>query len=328
MVLLLFLLASCGPDKHHGRVKGTLAGIDQAVVLAYVDGTEAGGSVDSVDVRRGSFSYDREITEPTVLTLLYPNFSSTNLVIEPGKTVKLKGDANRLSEIEVDGNEDNLLLTEFRKHTLGKRDAEVKREAATFIRSHAATLAAVTLFREHFASVEVIEQNPTESLLADLQKVQPDTPEVKLLAQRLKPLIRTAPGQHLPEFTATSTDGAKVNSSAYAGKNLLIVFCAQWDGTFYTLKRHSRELLDNTPIGKLTMLFVSFDADKDLLLSANSYDPLPGKILFDGKALHSPLVGTLGMRFIGGSLLVGPDGKIKARDIPSEQWLEKIPALL
>lgn len=328
--LLLFLLASCGPDGNHGRVKGSLAGISEADIIAFVDDTIAGGQgrADTVKIKRGSFSYDREVDRPTILTLVYPNFSTTSLVLEPGKTVKLKGDANRLSEIEVDGNDDNNLLTEFRKHTLGKRDAEVQREAATFIRTHAKTMAAVVLFRDVFATAEIIESNPTESLLAELQKAQPATPSVQQLATRLKPLLATAPGKKFPAFTATDIDGKSISSSAYDGKNVLIVFCAQWDASFYNVKRHSRELDDNVPSGKLSYLFVSFDTDKQQLISSNKYEPLPGRIIYDGKGFSSPLMRQLGMRYISGSILVGSDGKIKARDIPCAEWKDKIPNLL
>lgn len=328
--LFLLLLASCGPDGSHGRVKGSLSGISEADIIAFVDDTIVGGqgTADTIKIKRGSFSYDREVDRPTILTLIYPNFSTTSLVIEPGKTVKLKGDANRLSEIEVDGTEDNNLLTEFRKHTHGKRDAEVQREAATFIRTHAKTTAAVLLFRDLFANAEVVEANPAESLLGELKKAQPKSPSVQQLDYRLKPLLATAPGKKLPAFTATTTDGKSISSDNYDGKNVLIVFCAQWDASFYNIKRHARELDDNVTSGKLSFLFISLDTDKKQLLTSNEYDPLPGRIAFDGKGLSSPLVRQLGMRYLSGSLLVGSDGKIKARDIPCADWVSKIPALL
>lgn len=330
LFFILALLASCGPDGSHGRVKGTLSGISEADIIAFVDDTIVGGSglADTVKVKRGSFSYDREVDRPTILTLIYPNFSTTSLVLEPGKTAKLKGDANRLSEIEVDGTEDNNLLTEFRKHTHGKRDAEVQREAATFIRTHAKTTAAVLLFRDLFANAEVVESNPTESLLAELTKAQPKSPSVQYLNYRLKPLLATAPGKKLPAFTTTTIDGKSISSGDYSGKNVLIVFCAQSDASYYNVKRHARELDKNVASGKLSYLFISFDTDKRHILSSNEYDPLPGRIAFDGKGLGSPLIRQLGMRYISGSLLVGSDGKIKARDIPCADWVNKIPALL
>lgn len=329
-LLLCALFCSCGPDDRHGRVKGSIEGINEAVVMAYIDDSIAGisGSADSIKMKRGSFSYDREINQPTILTLLYPNFSTTSVVIEPGKTVKVKGDANRLDELEVDGNEDNNLLTEFRHRTFGQSESEVQREAATFIRTRAKTMAATVLYRDVFAAAEHIEANPAETLLSELLKAQPKSPSVQKLAKRMRPLLATAPGKKMPAFSATDVEGKTVSSSSYEGRNLLIVFCAQWDASFYMIKRNARELNENVPSGQLSFVFVSLDADKQALLSSNSFAPLPGRIIFDGKALQSPLIEQMGMRHISGSILVGPDGKVKARDIPSDEWLNKIPALL
>lgn len=328
--LLLLLLASCGPDGQHARVKGSIEGINQADIMAYVEDTVAGtpAKADTIHVKRGSFSYDRPVSESTILTLLYPNYSTTTLVVEPGKSVRVKGDANRLSEIEVDGNEDNNLLTEFRKQTLGHGTAETQREAATFIRTHAATMAALVLFRDYFVQAEYIEENPTASLLAEIKKAQPKSALVAQIDKYLAPLLATTPGKKLPTFSATDLDGKTVSSSSYDGKNLLIVFCAQWSPSFYQIRRNAKELNEAVSDGQLSMVFVSIDVEKEKLRNSLTYDKLPGAVICDGKGMQSPLVSCLGMRFVSGSLLVGSDGKIKARDIPLDQWKSRIPALL
>lgn len=329
-LIMMLVLVSCGPDEHHGRVEGRIDGINDATILAFVNDSayDVSGSIDSVTVKRGKFSYEREITHPVMLTLLYPNFSTTRLILAPGKTAKVSGDASRLSELKIDGNDDNLLLTEFRLHRVGKPERDVQREAATFIRSHAKTQAALVLFREYFADAAVIEHNPTASLLSEIEKSQPKNPVVKDLASHLCPILTTAPGQSLPAFTGRDLDGKSVSSADYKNRPLFIVFCAQWDGTFYNIKHRANKLKSILDNDRMAFLFVSLDVDKENLRRAINYDPLPGKILYDGKGFDSPLVRKLGMRYISGSLLVGRDGKIKARDIPVDQWEEKIPTLL
>lgn len=327
----MLAVASCGPDGHHARVEGRIDGINQAKVLAFAEDAlpgDAQGRVDTIEVRRGKFSYERAVSAPTALTLLYPNYSTTTLVIAPGNKARVKGDANRLGEIEISGNDDNRLLTEFRRHTHGKRPAELQREAATFIRSHAATLAAQVLFREIFASAEVISDNPTASLLDALCKAQPKDSTLKAWKERLTPVFATSVGKRLPEFTAKDIDGKKVASADFAGKPLMIVFGAQWDPSFYNIKRQMRRLDEALPAGRLTMLFVSCDVESAPLKGAIAYEPLPGRILFDGKGLDTPLIRTLGMRSLGSMLLVGRDGTIIARDIAANDWAEKVPPLL
>lgn len=324
-ILLLFLTA-CGPDKDHGRLKGTLEGINSATIQAVAEDLD--GRTDTIELKKGSFTYEREVARPVILTLIYPNFTTTTLVLGPGETVKLKGDANKLSELEIDGNDDNRLLTEFRKHIAGKSPNEKAREAATFIRSHASTLAAVVLFREFFAGVEVIEENPTASLLTELEKGHPKDSVVKLMATRLRPVLATAPGQQAPTFSVKDIKGKTISNATYSGKAYLVVIGGYYDGDFYTIANKIHDLREKVDTTRLSYLFISLDADKEMCQRNITYTPLPGHMVCDGKAFDSPFAAKFGPRFFPGNLLVGKDGKIKARDIPASDWVERIPTLL
>lgn len=324
--IIVLLLSACGPDKDHGRIKGSLDGINTATIQAVAE--DLNGVIDTIELKKGTFTYERNLPRPVILTLIYPNFTTTTLVLGPGETVKLKGDANKLGELEIDGNDDNRLLTEFRKHIAGKSPTEKAREAATFIRSHANTLAAVALFREFFSHAETIEQNPTASLLDELEKGHPKDSIVKAMASRLRPILATAPGQQAPTFSAKDIKGKTVTNASYRGKAYLVVIGAYHDGHFYAIGNKLHDLRERVDTTRLDYLFVSLDADKQTVERNISYTPLPGHIIWDGKAYDSPLAAKFGTRFFPGNLLIGKDGKIKARDIPTSEWVERIPGLL
>lgn len=323
--ILLFITA-CGPDKDHGRIKGTLDGINTATIQVVAEDLD--GRVDTIELKKGSFTYEREVAAPIILTLVYPNFTTTTLVLGPGETVKLKGDANKLSELEIDGNDDNRLITEFRKHVAAKSPTEKAREAATFIRSHAGTLAAIILFREFFAGAEVIEANPTASLLAELEKAHPKDTIVKAMAARLRPLFDVAPGKQAPTFSVKSVKGKTVSNATYSGKAYLVVIGGYYDGHFYTIASKVKDLKEKVDTTHLSYLFVSLDTDPETCERNVTYTPLPGHMVCDGKSFESPIAKKFAPRFIPGNILVGKDGKIKARDIPADDWAERIPGLL
>ncbi len=330
LIVMAFLLASCGPDRHHGRVEGTIEGVNQAKMLVYAPIETGGdaGRMDTILVKRGDFSYEREIEGPVILRMLYPNFSQTSFVMMPGKTVKLKGDGNRLKEITVDGNEDNLLLTEFRQRLLKLRDTEIERVAATFVRSHPASLAAVAVFYDVFAEKEVIVPNPTESLLATLRKAQPENDMLEHLEAYLKPLMATAPGSRLPAFTVTDIDGKKITQADLKGKPSLIVFCSQWQGSFYQVGRKAEAIRQQFPESRLNMLFFVLDERESSLRKRLKTSPLPGRVVCDGKGMSSPVIRKLGMRYIGDCVLCDKDGTIIARDIRYNDWEEEVPSFL
>ena len=324
-ILLLFLTA-CGPDENHGRVKGTLEGISTATIQAVAEDLD--GRTDTIELKKSSFTYEREVKRPVVLTLIYPNFTTTTLVLGPGETVKIKGDANKLSELEIDGNEDNRLLTEFRKHSAGKSPTEKAREAATFIRSHAKTLAAVILFREFFADVENIENSTTASLLTELEKGHPKDSTVQAMVKRLRPILANTPGQQVPTFSAKDLKGKTVTDATYRGKAFLIVIGGYYDGHFYTIANKIHDLREKVDTTRLSYLFISLDPSKEVCERNITYTPLPGHMVCDEKSFDSPFAAKFGPRFFPGNILVGKDGKIKARDIPANDWVERIPGLL
>lgn len=324
-ILILFLTA-CGPDKSHGRVKGSLEGINTAIIQAVAE--DVNGRIDTIQLKKGSFTYERKVTAPVILTFIYPNFTTTTLVLGPGETVKLKGDASKLSELEIDGNDDNRLITEFRKHVAGKSDKEKAREAATFIRSHAKSLAALVLFREFFSNTEVIEENPTASLLTELEKAHPKDSIITAMATRLRPILAAAPGQPAPTFSTKDINGKTISSATYRGKAYLVVIGGYYDGHFYTIASNIKDLSQKVDTTRLSYLFISLDPDKGTCERNTTYTPLPGRIICDGKAFDSPFIKTFGVRSYPGNILIGKDGKIKARDIPATDWVDRIPELL
>lgn len=326
LLALSILFAACGPDKEHGRVKGAIKGINDTRIQAYVEGLD--GKIDTIDVKKGKFTYERALKEPVILTFIYPNYTSTSLVLGPGETVKIKGDANSLNTLDIDGNDDNRLITEFRKHTAGKSDSEQRREAATFVRSHPKTLAAVILFREYFANERTIEENPTASLLEELEKAQPRNALVTQMAEHLHPILATAPGKPFPQFAAVDVKGDSIRSADLNGKGALVVVGGYLDGYFYNMKRHATDLKARVDTTAFKFVFISLDNDKALCKQDATYTPLPGPVICDGKSFESPLVKKLGLRYVPTVFVIGKDGLIKARDIPMEEWAKTVPSLL
>ncbi len=324
---LPLLFCACGPDNKTLRLKGEIKGIEQAELLV----CEAESSVDTIGldtlhVRRGTFTYERHLDQPTLLTLIYPNSSTTTFVAEPGNTLHLSGDANRLSEVTVKGTDNNDLFSDLRLRLLHKSPADAQMEAASFVRSHAGSLAAVAVFRTYFDEVKQRKIQPALSLLDAMRKAQPESPVVRTLVKRLRPQLLTAQGGTLPPFTAPKLSGGNFSSSTLRGKPALIVFCASWDDGRYavgaTLGKIRRALGNRAHVVALCL-----DTSAETARSLNFADSIP-HFLCPGKGLSTPLVQTLGVRYVPGCLLVDAKGKIVDRDMPTDKWLEALQRLV
>lgn len=328
--LFLFLLVfpllffSCRSDKHTVRIEGKIDGVNQAVVMAYVedDRTEGGGSLDSIVLERGKFFYERRLDAPTLLTLVYPNFSTTTLVAEPGAAIRLSGDANRLKEMEIDGTPSNELLTEFRLRLAQKSPNDAEMEAATFVRSHPTSPAAVVVFHDYFDGKKAPKQQPALALLELLRRSQPQNLYLEKLDKRLRPYLKTAVGATLPDFTAQTLSGQLIDNATLKGKPAVIVFSALWDGNNYLLRQSLRKL--RTVFGsKVETVLVSLDAKADDMRQAARRDTLDN-VICQGNGFEAPLVRLLGVRFVPGNVFIDAKGKIVARDVPFDQWEDEL----
>ena len=193
----LLLLAACGTPKDRARIEGSISNVRDAEFYVYSEDGAFDG-IDTIRIENGEFTYERPLQAPAVLTLLYPNFSRTYVVAEPGRTVSIKGDAARLGEADITGTEENELLTAFRQRNAGKKPADLLLAASDFVRSNARTLAAVAVFRKYFADAEAPDAPTTRSLLGELRRAQPRNAALAALARRLHHINLLPILHHLP----------------------------------------------------------------------------------------------------------------------------------
>lgn len=310
----LLLLTACGPGKDKARFEGNLQNITEAEFYAYSDDGLSGG-VDTIKITDGKFTYERTLTEPLLLTLLYPNFTQTYVVLEPGKTVKMKGNAAKIGEAGISGTDDNDLLTEFRQAHVATNPANLRLAAADFVRSHSSTLAAVAVYKKYFLQSETPDVRQALSLLKELQKAQPKSNVVRALSVQFQPRLQTGVGQTLPDFTATTLSGKTVRTSDYRGKRLLIAFCASWQYTSLSMLRSARNLLKETGMPPCECLVVSLDADQGAWKRAMKSDSIVFPTLCDGKVFDTPLAKTFGVKYVPSFILTDTQGRIVARDV-------------
>lgn len=324
--LLIVLATACSRPKDRVIIEGEIAGVKQAEFYVYCeDGTNE--EVDTVRIDDGSFVYERLISAPTVLTLLYPNFTRTYLVAEPGKLIQLEGNAARLGEAEIKGTEENDLLTTFRLANAAKPEAQVRLAAEDFIRSHPQTLAAATVFKRYFADRPEAVPETALSLLKVLKKAQPGRAYITALAARLEPLLTTAPGLPMPEWQAPDIEGDTLSGKDFSGKPYVVAFYAAWSTECSELLRELRRLRTAYP-DRLGIVAVSTDYSVDLARRRADRDSLEIRIICDGEGIASPIARRMGLRFVPGCIVVDRNGRIAARDVSPGELERKVEELL
>ena len=322
----LTLLVGCHYDSAVMTLEGTIKNVKHVDLYVYAEGS-MNPQVDTIRVRGGAFTYERKLSGPEVLTLLYPNFSEMLLVAEPGSEVELVADASNLSETVITGTKENELLTEFRHATNRKSESERRLAAQQFIYDNVQTQAAVAVFREYFVKAENPVYAEVQPLLDTLSVAQPDNALLRAMLVRFTPQLLCAVGQKLPTFEEISLTGDTLTNAQFEGKPTIIVLWATW---VRDMRKQLRNLdhLQRTYGKEVNFLLVSLDPSRKDCERYLKYDTVHAPIICDQQALLSPLVSTFGLRQMPTFIVVDKDGTILKRDVLPKDWEATIKELL
>lgn len=320
-------LLSCGPGSDRVRVKGKFRNLDNAEFYVYSE-TGAFSGIDTIKIEGGKFSFERPCKEAEVLTFLYPNSSRTYIILEPGKTITVRSNAEHLEGTDVSGTEANERFTRFRLKNLDNPPANIHLAAAQYIRDNASHIDGLAAFIQYFSQQEQPNGGEALSLLDALKAGMPQNQAMLQLDQHLRPLLTNAVGQKVAPFAATTTEGNRVNiPQDFAGKPLLITFLASWQSESHvaaqTLNRLRRAF--GSQMGYLT---ISLDIDTHRWAEFAQSDSVNAPVICDGLSFESPVVNTLGVRYVPGNLLVDRTGHIVGRDLERKELEHHIANLL
>ena len=319
--LIVSLFAACNVPEDRFYIKGEIEGIRQAEFYIY---NEEGikENVDTIHIQDGRFSYECKLDSPVIMTLLYPNFSRTYLVAEPGTELKMKGQASKLSAVDISGTKENELLTKFRLRNAAKPEKEVQMAAMQFVHDHPASLAALAVFKRYCGQREKHDSEIVLPLLDDLKKAQPQNKVVQMAEEQFRSQLLTGIGCKLPDFSAVTLAGDTITNKDFEGKKLLIVFWAPWCADSYGLMEAVARIENKNP-DKLKVLLVSVDYNENPTKVRMRQSNVNSPGVCEKRAFSSPLVKTLGVRYVPGNLFVNEEGIIEKRDISSVSELQK-----
>lgn len=317
LALCLLLAAgfalSCNSSDNRCVLKGEIDGLAEADLYIYDESGSISG-VDTIHVKDGQFAYECQIAEPTIVHLLYPNFSETVVIMAPGDKLSYTVKAARLATAKVKGSEENELLSQFRHSILEKGDAEARKLAAQFVRENLQTLAAQAVFMRFFLHTEKRNAALALSLLDLLKAAQPHNKGLKSLDHQLRQQLLTAAGQSLPDFKACTLRGDTISRASLLGKPTVIAFLASWTTTTANQLRHLSRMAAEMK-GRAHVIIVSLDEDSKQFQDRFVCDTLSCQMVCPGGAFQSPIAQRLGVRYVPGNILVNAKGRIVGRDL-------------
>lgn len=324
-LLFTLVLISCGTDSDHFKIEGRFRNLNQGEFYIY---SPDGGisKLDTVKVQDGEFAFETPLQKKATFIMVFPNFSEQAIFGEPGKTAKVSGDASHLKEMEVSGNEDNKLMTDFRKSTLNNSDDQIRSNIANFVKDHSESIVGIYLVSKYFIRTANPNYNKALKLLEILANNQKDNGYLINLKDNIFSLTKTS-GSKLPTFSAFSTSGNRISNSSINSEVTVINVWASWNNESMGIQRQLQSLKRQYK-GKLGLIGINIDASKKLCTDAMRNDSIKWDNVCDEQMWDSPVLKALGIGGIPDNIIIGRGGKIIARSLNGGDLENKLRTIL
>ena len=324
-ILLTLVLAGCGSAGDRFKVEGRLLNMDQGEFYVYSpDGGKAG--MDTIRLQNGRFSYEMMCDHPTTLVIVFPNYSEQPVFAEPGKEVKMQGDASHLKELKVKGTKDNELMNSFREQVANVAPPKAAAYAAQFIQDHPASVVSIYLVRRYFMASVKPDYPKALSLVRTMRKAQPDNAMLAVYEQQLAQLSRVVEGKPLPRFKTIDVDGHTVTNANLGMGLAVIAVYATWNYDSQRQLQDLHQIVSNHP-GRLRVVAFCIDPSSSQCRMRARRDSIPWPTVCDGRMLESPLLHSLSLFDIPDNILID-HGRVVAKGLRTDELKQRIERML
>ena len=357
-VVLLSTITSCSKKEDGFKINGKFSDIKDGIVyLQLVEGDKI--IPDSTKIVDGSFTFKGKVDEPLLYKItLKGSETGANFILdneditfeakkdsiylakvsgavqdsiyksyyanEFKKIQKLASPVYKISDSLTHGGK--VKLTPEQQVIMDKRWDGVQKFANEvtdkFINSHKDKLAGALVTQDR-----IVSYGTPEELKKYYAVLSPEV-QKSFYGKKLKAAIdlnnKTAIGVMAPEFSQTDVNGKVVKLADYKGKYVLVDFWASWCGP--CRKENPNVVLAyNTFHNKgFEVLGVSLDDKKNLWEKAIEKDGLSWTHVSDLKGWKNEVAILYGVSMVPTNYLIGPDGKIVAKNLREEALQTKL----
>ncbi len=322
-LLVLFCVIGLGAVAQFPvNIKGSLHGYPHGAIVSLV--SYQGYIIDTARLDKGHFVFKESIPGGDYYTLYIKTHdrpaSSDSLLIylDRGK-MSVTTSRNKIGETRFGGSLYARQLDSFNRiirSTTSLPDKNFTRRINAWILNHRASPISVFAIDRYLT----LPGNGTHWSVLNSLYERLDAPALNnILALRLglniERLNTMEPGNLFPAFSLPDSIGKQIHLSRDQGKYLLIDFWASWCGPCREENPHFNKIKSRYAGKNLDIISISLDKSLTAWMGAVHADRLGWTQLIDQQFPHSDLTHKLNLKMIPADFLVGPEGKIIARNL-------------
>ncbi|MGL4851849.1 MAG: DUF4369 domain-containing protein [Phocaeicola sp.] len=304
------LLCSCKEGQTF-KLQGEIAGLQSDTLLVCYH--EPYYKLDTLVANQGRFEYTPSIDTLTIFSLLFDKEEAIPVFATKGGSVSLKGTKG---SIQIEGEGDNALMnTILRKfEALGGNPDKIRHFAKQFIKENPYSYTTLYLIDQLFLQQENPNVEEIRGLLEGLSGSVEDTYYAIILQGKLgkKEVQRT---EMLYNLRGRDRNGKELTwNDLRRGYTLLYVW-ASWDRESCQLQDSLAQVHKQLKNENFNLYGFSLDVDKEAWLDALPTDTLRWKQACNFTGWGDELVKQQRITRLPTTLLLGPDRRIRARDV-------------
>ena len=352
--LFLFLLPSLLFAQAEGyTVTGTIAGLSDGAEVR-INNVNDNSLVSKTTAKGGAFTIKGSIPEPGLYWITIGGEQAQHIFLE-NASITISGTKNDLKNIKVEGSASHKDFEQFRdtfnplvgelnataamvnkaksdmeaKALMAKYDSVnklINSEVGKFVAGKSSSFVSPFLL---FITAELLDDPMVmEQRYNSLSENVRNSGAGKSLAEFISFSKVGAVGTDALDFTQNDPEGNPVSLSSFKGKYVLIDFWASWCKPCRQENPNVVKAYNKFNNKNFTVFGVSLDQKKDAWLEAIKKDGLAWTQISDLKGWENAAAQLYHVQGIPQNFLVGPDGKIVARNLRGEALEAKLCELL
>lgn len=309
IVLNVLFLIGC-ENRESYMVEGNVSGLTNSTIYV-VTSHDNKIKIDTLFAKEGKFEFvsSCDSIKPVIIYMEEQSVWITAWV-KNGETITVAGNANYPELIEINGNEINNLLTEFKQQNKEASKDTLIYRAENFIKEHPASIAALVVMQDY------LMENADPDILGNYLSIIERPAKDDLLYARLHTvhhrILQTSAGSPAPDFSVVDVKGDTLTLDSFKDRYLLLAFesfaCKGYDENYPVLKKLNKKYSGK----KLAVLSIAFDENSvDWKEIAKQYT-ISWLQVMDGQGLASPLLTLYNVNTLPDYFLMDRQGKIIA----------------